>query len=137
MNIFSELIKEIEDIPGAIAGLFSHDQVQIQNDLSAAQTALHTASAVLAITGETSAATELNKVATVVNSAGTTVAALGTQEDLSQVATTIGGAVETFVNSGVAIKNAAAQTAADNAVTKTQQVVDTINTTLTAANPAS
>lgn len=101
---------------------FAPNQAAIHSAIATAQEALTAATAVAAVTGHADVAAELGKVQTVVAGAQQFVTAEATATTLTQQAAAVTAAGQTFVDSGVAIKNAVVQAGVDDSLGKVTAV---------------
>lgn len=133
---FSAFIKDLENIPGELAHLFTAHQVQIQTVLADAQTAISGATAVAAVL-EPAAVAPLALVADGLTKVSAAVTAESSAATLTAQASTLGALVSSLVTSGdVGVKNATVKIAVTNAVTKAQTVVGALVTAVAVAPAA-
>lgn len=136
MSFFSTFIKDIENVPGELARLFTAHQAQIQTALADAQTAVSGATAVAAVL-EPAVIAPLALVADGLTKVSAAVTAESTATSLQAQATSLGNLVSGLVTSGdVGVKNATVKTAITSAVTKAQTVVGALVTAVAVAPAA-
>ena len=133
MMTFGTFIKDVENVPGELAHLFTAHHAQIQTVLSEAKTAVSGATAIAAIL-EPAAVPELTLVADGLTRISASVTAESTATTLTSQVSVLGGLVSGLVTAGdVNVKNATVKSAITGAVTKAQTVLGALVTAVSVA----
>lgn len=138
MSWFSNIVKDIEAVPGEIENLFSSHQAQIHTAIADAQTALSVGATIAAVSGAGSVASEMGKVSAALTTVSTAANNLTSAGSINAQVAALANATNSLISSGnIGVKNVASQASLTNTVNTVVGKVNTVIGALAVASAAS